>query len=52
MERCKQLVETLYGTKGRGNFEDILAAGKYWWTRSGSCGTKAEKETEVSSWEF
>ena len=35
---------TLHGTKGRGNFRDILAARKYWWTRSGSCGTKAEKK--------
>ena len=35
--------------KGRGNFGDILAARKYWRKRSGFGGTKAEKETEVSS---
>ena len=52
MERYKQLVETLYGTKERENFWDIPAARKYWWTRSGSGGTKAEKEAEVSSWEW
>ena len=43
MERHKQLVETLY-TKQREEeiLGDILAARKYWWTRSGSGGTKAE----------
>ena len=35
--------------KGRENFGDILAARKYWRKRSGFGGTKAEKETEVSS---
>ena len=51
IKRYKQLVET-QETKGRGNFGDIFAARKYWWTRSGSGGTKAEKETEVSSREW
>ena len=52
MERYKQLVETLHRTKERGNFGDIPAARKYWWTRSGFGGTKAEKEAEVSSREW
>ena len=52
MERYKKFVETLDRTKGRRHFGDILAARKYWWTRSGSGSTKSEKETDVSSWEW
>ena len=45
MERYKQFVETLYKPKEEEILGTILAAIEYWWTRSGSGGTNAEKQT-------
>ena len=46
MERYKQLVKTLYmEPKEEEILGTILAAIEYWWTRSGSGGTNAEKQT-------
>ena len=52
MERYKQLVEMLYTEPKEEKILGTFLQLQNWWTRPGSSGTKAEKETEVFSWEW